>query len=122
MATARSRGERRLTTSPSRRICPAVGRSKPATRLSSVDLPQPLGPTSVTKAPSATVRSMSRSTGAERPYDLVTWAKRSVVTPSPLHRARGEPAEDPALEEERRGDHRERGHHRGGRDLAPGLL
>src|SRR5688572_7235857 len=40
--------------------CPAVGRSSPARRFSSVDLPQPEWPISVTNSPLATVRLMSR--------------------------------------------------------------
>src|SRR5262249_8664295 len=122
MAACRSRGERSLTTWPSMRMAPVVGRSKPATRLSIVDLPQPLGPTSVTKDPSGTSRSTPRSTGALRPYALVTRSNLTAVTRSPLHRAGGQAAHDPALEEQRRCDHRQHGHHGGGRDLSPGLL
>ena len=48
-------GPGRVTGLPSSRICPAVGVSRPATRRSSVDLPQPDGPRMVTKSLSPTV-------------------------------------------------------------------
>ena len=94
MAAPRSRGERSFTTSPSSSTSPAVGRSKPAIRFSIVDLPQPLGPISVTKAPVSTARSTSRSTGVARPKALVTPAKRTAgvswalaIIPSPPPRS-----------------------------------
>src|SRR5262249_36930782 len=122
MAACRSRGERSLTTSPSIRMSPDVGRSKPATRLSMVDLPHPLGPTSVTNDPSGTSRLMPRSTGVPRPYALVTRSNLTDATRSTLHRAGREPAHDPALEQQRRRDHWQHGHHRRCRDLPPWLL
>src|SRR4051794_22397319 len=104
------------------RISPEVGRSKPASRLSIVDLPQPLGPIRVTNAPSSTRRSISRSTGKALPKALETRANVTLATASTLDRAGGQPAHDPALEEQRHHDHREHGQHRRGRDLAPRLL
>ena len=44
-----------------------MGASSPATRLSSVDLPQPEWPISVTNSPLATVREMSRSASKRWP-------------------------------------------------------
>src|SRR4051812_10440749 len=114
MAAPRSRGDRSFTISPSMTTLPTVGRSKPATRLRSVDLPQPLGPTRVTNEPSGISRSMSRSTGAARPKLLLTLSKRTEATRSALHRAGGEPGDEPPLEEQRHQDDRQRGHHRGG--------
>ncbi len=56
MAMSRSAGSSPLTTrSPIFRV-PAVTVSSPATILSSVDLPQPDGPTSTTSSPSAMSR------------------------------------------------------------------
>ncbi|CAM5430827.1 hypothetical protein SHIRM173S_00710 [Streptomyces hirsutus] len=47
---------------PSVLIAPALGASRPATRLSSVDLPQPEAPSRVTNSPGATSSVMSSST------------------------------------------------------------
>ena len=52
MATSRFRGCTWFTTSPSTMISPAVMASRPASIRSSVDLPQPDGPTSTTNSPS----------------------------------------------------------------------
>src|SRR5450631_1608008 len=56
MAMSRSFGAMSLTTRPPISTIPALGRSSPATMLSSVDLPQPDGPTSTVNSP----LSMSR--------------------------------------------------------------
>ena len=48
-----------LTSSPATRTVPRVGLSRPATRLSSVDLPEPDGPMSAVKLPSS--KSIERS-------------------------------------------------------------
>ena len=55
------RGIGPVTRSPSQSTVPWVGRRSPATNESSVDLPQPLGPTMATNSPSGTSRSMSSS-------------------------------------------------------------
>src|SRR5438093_9373144 len=52
----------------STRTSPAVGRRKPATMFSSVDLPQPDGPRRQTNSCAATSRSTSRSAGVSRPW------------------------------------------------------
>ena len=56
-------GPGRVTGLPSSRTCPAVGVSSPATRRSSVDLPQPDGPRIVTKSlsPTAIVGRLERA-------------------------------------------------------------
>ena len=51
-------GPGRVTGSPPTLIRPPVGASKPATMNRSVDLPQPLGPSTETNSPSATEKSM----------------------------------------------------------------
>ena len=53
MAMSRSAGSRSLTTRSPIRSVPEVTVSRPATIRSSVDLPQPEGPTSTTSSPSA---------------------------------------------------------------------
>ena len=51
MAMSRSLGGTSLTTRPPISIVPALWRSSPAMMLSSVDLPQPDGPTSTVNSP-----------------------------------------------------------------------
>ena len=51
---SRARGSRSLTTRPPISMVPEVIASRPATMRSSVDLPQPEGPTITTNSPSAT--------------------------------------------------------------------
>src|SRR4051794_27930216 len=53
------------------RISPSVGASRPAIRRSSVDLPQPDGPTKTMNSPSAMSRSRPRNTSV-RPKTLRT--------------------------------------------------
>ena len=53
MAMSRARGSRSFTTRPPMAMVPAVIASRPATMRSSVDLPQPEGPTMTTNSPSA---------------------------------------------------------------------
>src|SRR5688500_1673876 len=47
--------------SPKTRSTPEEGRSRPATTLSSVDLPQPVGPTTAPHAPAPTASATSRT-------------------------------------------------------------
>src|SRR5258708_6346682 len=67
-------------TPPPTPIVPPVGRSRPATRLSRVDLPQPDAPIRQVNSPLATVRetsSRARTDAAPVPYTLET--SRSVT-------------------------------------------
>ena len=57
MATLRSFGSTPVTSRPPIRMLPPVTSSSPATMRSSVDLPQPDGPTTTANRRSATVRS-----------------------------------------------------------------
>src|SRR5689334_6122512 len=50
-----------VTGSPITRTSPLLGRASPATRFNVVDLPHPVGPTTATNSPGATVMSKSRS-------------------------------------------------------------
>ena len=56
MAMPRSAGSTSFTTLPPMAISPPLMSSSPAIILSSVDLPQPDGPTKTTNSPSATSR------------------------------------------------------------------
>src|SRR5690606_249554 len=98
---------------------PSVIDSSPAIRLSTVDLPQPDGPTMVRNSPSATSRSSPRTTSGPPGYFFLTPRNVTFATALPLHRARGEPRNDPALERQRHRDQRQRDHRRRGRDLPP---
>ena len=62
MAMPRLAGGTLLTLSPSISTSPDVASSSPAMMRSSVDLPQPDGPTKTTNSPSFTSRSMPFST------------------------------------------------------------
>src|SRR3981189_1335832 len=60
MAMSRSPGLLAVTSTASMRTMPAVGSSRPAMICSTVDLPQPDGPTSETNSPSLTSKLTSR--------------------------------------------------------------
>ena len=55
MDTLRAEAGRRDTSRPPIRIVPSLGSSRPATRRSVVVLPQPDGPSRVTRLPASTV-------------------------------------------------------------------
>src|SRR4051794_30222197 len=70
-------------------IFPSLTSSSPATRRSSVDLPQPDGPSSTTNFP-AGARKLTRSTALTVPKRLVTFSrtisdKLSALEPAGLH-------------------------------------
>src|SRR3954468_8216904 len=71
MAMPRLAGARSFTRSPPMKRPPAVMSSSPAMRRSSVDFPQPEGPTSTTNSPELISRSIPCSTGVA-PKDLRT--------------------------------------------------
>ncbi len=71
MPVGRFSGGSRVTSSPSMVMTPLVGVSKPPIIRSSVDLPEPEGPSRQTSSPSATVRS-KLSTARMVPKALVT--------------------------------------------------
>src|SRR5262249_13452918 len=76
-----------LTGMPSTRTSPLVGCSKPAIRLSSVDLPQPLAPTRVTNSRSATTTLIpaSATTWPPAPKVLLTFLTSILATKRFLH-------------------------------------
>src|SRR5215203_1911433 len=115
MAMSRSRGSSSFTTRPPISIVPPEIGSSPAIIRSSVDFPQPEGPTRTTNSPSSTERlaPFRISTGPKflRSSRIVTEA----MAPS-FHRAERQPAHDEALAEEHQKDgwdgrdHGSRGH------------
>ena len=65
MAMSRSFGATEFTSVPSMRISPSLTVSSPAIMASSVDLPQPDGPTRAMNSPVRASRSMPLSTSTE---------------------------------------------------------
>src|SRR5512132_2223050 len=105
MPMSRARGDFSFATSPSMRSSPSEMSSRPAIMLSVVDLPQPDGPTRITNSPSAIVRLTSSTASAPSGNRLVTWSRTiSAMGGSllllTLDGARGQPGNDPALEQE----------------------
>src|SRR5947208_16600329 len=86
MAMSRSFGGRFVTSRSPMKICPVVVESRPAIMFSSVDLPQPDGPTRIKNSPASISMSM--------PLRISTWPKVlrtleivSAPISSSLHRA-----------------------------------
>ena len=75
MAMSRSFGATELTILPSMRISPSLALSSPAIMASSVDLPQPDGPTSAMNSPVCASRSIPLRTSTE-PKRL--WSRETV--------------------------------------------
>src|SRR6185369_1689593 len=117
MAMSRSLGAMSLTTRPPISMVPALALSSPATMLSSVDLPQPDGPTSTVNSPLSISRSIPFSTSRlayrfDRARMLNAAMKTSSPTPS-LHGPRSEASQEiPSAEQihqqrrQRRDQHR----------------
>src|SRR3546814_7633187 len=80
---------------PSISTLPADGFSRPAAALSSVDLPQPVGPTMATNSPGATARSMPATARWLKPTR--SWK----VMSRPDSRTAGRPAGDGAAADAR---------------------
>ena len=85
-----SRSVIRATSRPVTRTVPLVGRSRVPIRCSSVDLPDPDGPTIATSSPAVTVRltPASARSGGDPGYTLVTWSSSSTGAAPP---GRGRP-------------------------------
>src|SRR5690606_18197910 len=103
----------------SSQICPSSGRRVPATTLSRVDLPAPLGPMTVAKSPSARNRSTPWRAGRSQPpssRNRLETPRRLSILPTPLGPGTGLP---PELAGPLQGPgHREGGHHhQGGNQL-----
>ena len=88
---SRSLGGTSLTRRSPMRISPDVISSRPAIIRSSVDLPQPEGPTSTVKEPSAISMSTPCSTGVSPKLFLTDWIV-TLAMDEPLRRGRPAPA------------------------------
>src|SRR5687768_2490174 len=118
MAMSRLPGARCPTGLPSWKISPLVASSRPARMRSSVVLPQPLGPTSVTNSRSENSRSMSRST-LTSPNDLLMCSMRIVIAPLPLDRAGAEARYKMPLHQHEEDRHGHGHQHGGGHEQPP---
>src|SRR6476619_3895885 len=124
MARLRSRGALSLTRSPAIIMSPDVMSSRPTTIRSSVDFPQPDGPTRMTNSPSLMSRLTSFTAGNPSPYFLtmfLSWIS-AMSAPSALDRTVGEAGNDLPLEQQHEDDDREGDDDRGRRDGARGLF
>src|SRR5262245_36962492 len=120
MAMSRSRGRTSLTSLPSISIRPLSMSSSPAMVRSSVDLPQPEGPTSTANSPEETLRSMPRSTSTGPKRLCSPWMVSSAMAAlSPLDRAHRDAAHQEALHGCHREEDRQGAEHRHGGDLGP---
>src|SRR6478735_10941277 len=118
MARLRSRGARSLTFFPPITMSPLVMSSSPTIIRSSVDFPQPEGPTRIRNSPSATSMLMSLTAGKPSPYCLTMFfISMAAMAASPLHCAGGEAGDDLALEQQDDDDHRQRDDDRRRREL-----
>src|SRR4051794_29934748 len=110
-------------------MSPDVMSSSPTIIRSSVDFPQPDGPTRIMNSPSSTSIDTSLTAGKPSPYSLTMFfISMAAMAASPLHCAGGETGDDPTLEQENDDDHGDRDDHRrrrklrvrrGGRGQAP---
>src|SRR6266702_1686222 len=114
MAMSRSFGGMSLTTRPPISTIPALGRSSPATMLSSVDLPQPDGPTRTVNSPLSMSRSIPFNTSrlAYR-FDRARILNAAMITPS-FHGPRSEASQEiPTAEQIHQQGRQCRDQHRG---------
>src|SRR6478609_3869640 len=133
MARSRSRGAFSLTRTPSISSSPAVMSSSPTIMRSSVDFPQPDGPTRMTNSPSAMSRLTPFTARKPSPYCLTMSLRVMAAIGSPswdglrawtsaLDGALGQAGHDLAVEEQDEDDHRD-GHDDGrGGDRSRRLL
>ena len=118
---SRSFGASSLTTSPPIFSSPAVMSSSPAIIRSAVDLPQPEGPTRIMNSPSPIVEvHLLDGLVAVREVlgHLVEDDLGHCVRSLSLDGARGQPGDDPALEQQDEDDDRDRHDHRCRGDVA----
>src|SRR6266700_1755700 len=121
MAMSRSFGGMSLTTRPPISTIPALGRSSPATMLSSVDLPQPDVPTRTVNSPLSMSRSIPFNTSrlAYR-FDRARILNAAMITPS-FHGPRSEASQEiPTAEQIHQQGRQCRDQHRGDRLLPAG--
>src|SRR6185437_3537562 len=89
-ARACASGVARVTSMPSNRMRPEVGRVSPARQLKNVDFPAPFGPISPTISPSSTARS-APATAQKLPNALATLCASSSMRTPPQMRRRATP-------------------------------
>ncbi|EGE55405.1 hypothetical protein RHECNPAF_930052 [Rhizobium etli CNPAF512] len=123
MAMRRSAGSTSLTTLPPMRSSPEVISSSPAIILSSVDLPQPDGPTKTTNSPSFTSRLAPWMISKPPKRLTILLSESSAMQPPRLFDCAGRDAGDEmALQHDEHDENRRRQQHRAGHDTAPGDL
>src|SRR5687768_3927065 len=96
--------------------------SSPTIIRSSVDFPQPDGPTRIMNSPSCTSMLTSFTAGKPSPYRLTMFFMSISAMRSPLHGAGGQAGDDLSLEQQDDDDDRDRDHHRGGGQLPVGRV
>src|SRR6185312_13135865 len=106
-----SRGARSLTRFPPITMSPEVMSSRPTIIRSSVDFPQPDGPTRIMNSPSSTSIDTSFTAGNPSPYFLTMFFISMAAIGSTLHCAGRQAGDDSALEQEDDDDHRDRDDH-----------
>src|SRR5258708_16755563 len=99
-ARARASGGIDVTSRPSISTRPASGASSPESRLKSVVLPEPFGPTIACRAPRGSVREMPRAT-SRAPNDLYS---RSALNMAPPRRQSRKRAVQPLAGKQHDGD------------------
>src|SRR5690242_53920 len=115
---SRSFGLRRFTTLPLMRSSPLLMSSRPATMFSSVDLPEPDGPTKTMNSPSVMSRLAAWTASVPSGYRLVTLSRviAAMIASLSLNRACRQAGDDAALENHDEDDDRDRDDDRGRRD------
>src|SRR6478736_8168296 len=118
MARLRSRGARSFTRRSPINMSPLVMSSRPTIIRSSVDFPQPDGPTRIMNSPSCTSMLTSLTAGNPSPYCLTMFFMSISAMRSPLHGAGGQAGDDLSLEEQDDDDDRDGDDHGGGGELS----
>src|SRR3954452_16267373 len=95
-------------------MSPEVMSSRPTIMRSSVDLPQPDGPTRIMNSPSATSMLTSFTAGKPSPYFLTMFFMSMAAIGAHLHCAGGEAGDDLSLEQQDDDDDGDGDHHGGG--------
>src|SRR6476619_7664034 len=119
---SRSFGARWLTTSSPMRSSPSVMSSSPTIIRSSVDFPQPDGPTRIMNSPSSTSMLTLFTAGKPSPYFLTMFFMSMAAMCSTLHCAGGQTGDDLSLEQQDDDDDGNRDHDRGGGQQAVGRV
>src|SRR3954464_14810426 len=103
-------------------MSPEVMSSSPTIMRSSVDFPQPDGPTRIMNSPSSTSMLTSFTAGNPSPYFLTMFLISMAAIDSPLHCAGGKAGDDLALEQQDEDDDGHGHHDRRRRQLGVGRV